>query len=1335
MRKLFLSGILLALFYSISANASWVEHHPVLGLDYYTYHHYGLAEKNEYLECRQRVAQTCIEKAPPWGEADLIDDIFEYPPGTTVFRSGCWTGVSPHRLALTCLLHPSSDPEDDSVFPRAFEAIRNFISELPAIRACGSVIDVNRMSVGEHVPVAGAPFDLFYTSEFDSANAANYSTVFNFVIPTAVTQALSWKVIRPSGTYTSSLPIVPFLSQYVINNTINQNLIIIPPESVRVELSATVKIDNNTSISGVFYSADLQLGEKYNYNPKPWGLGGFTLTIHHFLDVKSGRVFYGDGNVSEIKPKSYIDPILGPVFLVPSKDGSEVYVFDNRGFHIETKGGVSGATLFKFSYDNLNRISTVTDRNNLETRIVRDSSTSLKIVSPYNQETLVYFNASKRIREITDPMGESHLFYYYAGNRLMSGIRYPGGRTTYFSYDQFGRFTGESKDNGGFFKLTFSSDKGNISTSTVTAEGVSTHASFSKMYNEDISIYRDANNVVTKVTRNGDVQREIQGYEEKETRYADDVRFGKALKKLVSLKHRQLNVTHSEQMSGSDILRVESLVRKTTTNGKVSFEEYRKDNRTWSFISPSNRRDILYFDEKDQLIKAESPGSLPVSYQYNTRGQLEKVSKGAKEVVYGYNVYGYLNSITDVRKNQTTTFETDILGRTLQVTYPNADFVRYEYTSDGNLKKIRTPNGEEHVFDHDIMGDLRSYLPPILGGTSKQISYTRDKDQRIKKITFPSGKNIEFQYMPGTNRISSQTTELGKANYTYTERNFLKEATSPDGYVVINEWFNDLFLGSKLYSGNQKIGDIIYEYDDEMRIKLIKINSLQIPIRYDSDNRISSIGEELITYEESIDNQNQTASKKEISLIGDSKFVREVVDGENGAVAATKFFPVASDESVFSKIELVSNHAGSSEMHENRNDSRGVYNASYFYTYDAKSRLTRVQKELNGMSRVQTASYNFGVNSNNNVLVYTHGNKVTNAEYDAQDRLKRLVGSITRDYQYDDDGNVLSISNCLGTKSFQYDEHKNLRQVTLQNGRIISYHIDGLNRRVAKLVDGLIQEYYVWYDQTRLAAIVEPDFTTKIVYIYGNHPVAPSYMVRYGKVYKILSTPQGSVKAIYDLQGNLTQEFEYDEYGAILNAKNPFFQPLTFNSGLYDYDTKLVRFGARDYDPEVGRWTSKDPILFAGGDTNLYGYTFNDPINFIDPRGTDACVMNQSTGTVICTNDFGDIVGISNGYSGSGAGLNNPSMENVANMGPTPQGTYIVGAPYNQPGGTGNFTRSLNPTPGTRASFPSNRNPDTFRWHGDNGQGTASQGCPISNRATRGSVRDGSPFRVINWSF
>jgi RHS repeat-associated protein len=66
---------------------------------------------------------------------------------------------------------------------------------------------------------------------------------------------------------------------------------------------------------------------------------------------------------------------------------------------------------------------------------------------------------------------------------------------------------------------------------------------------------------------------------------------------------------------------------------------------------------------------------------------------------------------------------------------------------------------------------------------------------------------------------------------------------------------------------------------------------------------------------------------------------------------------------------------------------------------------------------------------------------------------------------------------------------------------------------------------------------------------------------------------------------------------------NPGFQPFGFAGGLYDTDTGLVRFGARDYDAVTGRWTAKDPILFGGGTTNLYEYADNNPVNRKDPTG------------------------------------------------------------------------------------------------------------------------------------
>jgi len=85
--------------------------------------------------------------------------------------------------------------------------------------------------------------------------------------------------------------------------------------------------------------------------------------------------------------------------------------------------------------------------------------------------------------------------------------------------------------------------------------------------------------------------------------------------------------------------------------------------------------------------------------------------------------------------------------------------------------------------------------------------------------------------------------------------------------------------------------------------------------------------------------------------------------------------------------------------------------------------------------------------------------------------------------------------------------------------------------------------------------------------------------------------------------GAIAQRIDYDAFGNVLTDSNPGFQPFGFAGGLYDPDTRLIRFGARDYDAATGRWTAKDPIRFAGGDPNLYGYVINDPVNWIDPTG------------------------------------------------------------------------------------------------------------------------------------
>jgi RHS repeat-associated protein len=96
----------------------------------------------------------------------------------------------------------------------------------------------------------------------------------------------------------------------------------------------------------------------------------------------------------------------------------------------------------------------------------------------------------------------------------------------------------------------------------------------------------------------------------------------------------------------------------------------------------------------------------------------------------------------------------------------------------------------------------------------------------------------------------------------------------------------------------------------------------------------------------------------------------------------------------------------------------------------------------------------------------------------------------------------------------------------------------------------------------------------------------------------------GSLRLVTDSDGQTVKQVDYDSFGGVISDSNPSFDlPFGFAGGLYDTATKLVRLGFRDYDPDTGRWTAKDPIFFSGGDMNLYGYCLNDPLNRTDILG------------------------------------------------------------------------------------------------------------------------------------
>ena len=204
-------------------------------------------------------------------------------------------------------------------------------------------------------------------------------------------------------------------------------------------------------------------------------------------------------------------------------------------------------------------------------------------------------------------------------------------------------------------------------------------------------------------------------------------------------------------------------------------------------------------------------------------------------------------------------------------------------------------------------------------------------------------------------------------------------------------------------------------------------------------------------------------------------------------------------------------------------------------------------------------------------------------------------------YTYDEDGDLSEKNSPESITRYEYLKTGQLCEVHLPDGTDIEYRFDKKGLRTAKYINGQLVQRYQWKDLTTLTAVENAEGISK--FHYNEHGRVMG-MSRNDQVFLFATDQLGSIFTVADSSGNITQEILYNSFGKRVYNSNPEHDlVLGFAGGLFDPDTGLIHFGYREYDPVIGRFISPDPLGYAGGDADLYGYCLDDPINFVDRDG------------------------------------------------------------------------------------------------------------------------------------
>lgn len=881
-------------------------------------------------------------------------------------------------------------------------------------------------------------------------------------------------------------------------------------------------------------------------------------------------------------------------FAIPSADGQQLHVFDTHQRHVRTLNTYTSATLIAFTYHDHDRLTTITHGDAAEDNavtITRDANGQpTAITGPDGHRTQLTLNSGGYLAQITDPADATTTLSYHPGG-LLATLTNPLGHQHTYTFEPDGRLHSDTNPLGTTTLAAKRTATGHTITALTTEGRESTYAEERLPTGEKRRTMRCCGEHETVTTTAPDGSRTTavpEGTTNTERVGSDPIWgmqtpfvTGSSITTPAGLRRFSTTERQASLSVSVNPLSLIYLAEHTAINGRVYTEKYEAATSTWTVITPSGSTATATTDTTGRLLTAQKESLAPIAARYDARGRLAALTWGtgpsARTWEYNYSIQGNLHKITDPL-GQVTGLSHDALGHPIAITMPDDSILRIGYDAAGNAVSVTPPGRSNHIFRYDQVGNLIAYQPPPISTGSDPTSYTYDSDGLLTGIARPGNRSTSLMY-DEAGRLERITSAGHSINYTYLDGSRrLATATTQSGVTVLYEYDGPL-LESETWQGPVS-GSVSHVYNADLLPDSQRVNTEpRISVTRDDDGYLEKF-DDLTIVRDPVSGLRISATLANITEFWRHNQFAEPVE-HRVTCNGTEIYAVTCAWDALGRIE------------ERRETSSGA-SINTIYTYDACGRLVSVT--IDGAK----TSYHYDNNGNRIKTVSPSGTSVT-AIYNDQDQ---LLAHGEQRFTYGAEGELEQVIDPdLGAIHYKYDSFGRLTKIETFDGNEIEYIVDAAGRRISRMINGEQSSIFL-YDGLRLVAEVDVKYDTTTRFIHSGSSAAPTYLIKKGKTYRIITDHLGSPLLVIDVDsGDVAQEIRYDPWGKIVHDTQPGFQPLGFAAGLYDPATRLTRFGARDYDAVTGRWSSKDQLGFAGGDTNAYSYALNNPVNIIDPSG------------------------------------------------------------------------------------------------------------------------------------